>query len=158
MIEPETEDRFWFENLLNHLATKHPQKWKDEDVLAAEQKLRAESSHLKELRTFIIEKSQTIASPETNMFLLKIKQEGEAAIERIFALEHEKEEEARKLAEDIEELIDDLPDKDKLATLTFALNLLLKSDKKSKTSKKKRKIKETPQKKNIINLFEGKKD
>ena len=158
VIEPETEDRFWFENLLNHLATKHPQKWKDEDVLAAEQKLRAESSHLKELRTFIIEKSQTIASPETNMFLLKIKQEGEDAIERIFALEHEKEEEACKLAEDIEELIDDLPDKDKLATLTFALNLLLKSDKKSKTSKKKRKIKETPQKKNIINLFEGRKD
>tara|TARA_B100001123_G_scaffold99773_1_gene115159 strand:- start:666 stop:3431 length:2766 start_codon:yes stop_codon:yes gene_type:complete len=155
LMEPETEDQFWFENLLNHLATKHPQKWRDEDILHAEQRLRAEASHLKEMRTFMIEKSKAIGESETNMFLVKIKQEGESAIERMFALDPEKEEEALKLAKNIEKLVDDLPNKDKLASLTYALNLLLKEDKKKKREEK---LEKRPKKKVELKLVRGKKD
>ena len=135
ILEPETEDQFWLETLLNHAATKHPQKWRDEDILLAEQKLRVEASHLKEMRTFMIERNNNVDDSETNMFLIKIKQEGKSAIEKMFALDQKKEDQALKLAESIEKLADELPNKDKIVALTYALNRLLKEDKKKKKEK-----------------------
>ncbi len=83
----------------------------------------------------MIERNNNVDDSETNMFLIKIKQEGKSAIEKMFALDQKKEDQALKLAESIEKLADELPNKDKIVALTYALNRLLKEDKKKKKEK-----------------------
>ena len=95
----------------------------------------------------MIERNNNVDNSETNMFLIKIKQEGESAIEKMFALDQKKENQALKLAESIEKLADELPNKDKIAALTYALNHLLKEDKKKKKRKKKEKLEQNLKKK-----------